>query len=166
LETAEYKRSWGLTAQKASTAYALGYYGQGVTVGIMDSGVQAEHMEFQGGRFIPVVQQAYTALPGTGTGIHGQSIAGSVNLVTGLLWPGLSPAESAFIGSPSSPAEVSVPPGNALSVGFAVHIGHKAGFESTIRSNTDYTRVVTTSNCSWMARCTWILKVRRRPARC
>jgi subtilase-type serine protease len=56
-ETAEYKRSWGLTAQKASTAYALGYYGQGVTVGIMDSGVQAEHMEFQGGRFIPVVQQ-------------------------------------------------------------------------------------------------------------
>jgi len=47
-ETAEYRRSWGLTAQEASTAYALGYYGQGVTVGIMDSGVQAEHQEFQG----------------------------------------------------------------------------------------------------------------------
>jgi autotransporter-associated beta strand protein len=64
-ETAEYLRSWGLTAQEASTAYALGYYGQGVTVGIMDSGVQAEHQEFQAvsaslfpsGRFIPVVQQ-------------------------------------------------------------------------------------------------------------
>ncbi len=64
-ETAEYMRSWGLTAQAASTAYALGYYGQGVTVGIMDSGVQAEHQEFQAvnaslfpnGRFIPVVQQ-------------------------------------------------------------------------------------------------------------
>ena len=56
-QTAEYQRSWGLTAEKASTAYALGYYGQGVTVGIMDSGVQAEHQEFQGGRFIPVVQQ-------------------------------------------------------------------------------------------------------------
>src|SRR5690349_17188511 len=56
-ETPEYKRSWGLTAQEASTAYALGYYGQGVTVGIMDSGFQAEHMEFQGGRFIPLVTE-------------------------------------------------------------------------------------------------------------
>ena len=56
-ETAEYKRSWGLTAQKASTAYALGYYGQGVTVGIMDSGFQTAHQEFQGGRFIPIVTQ-------------------------------------------------------------------------------------------------------------
>jgi subtilase-type serine protease len=74
------------------------------------------------------------------------SIAGGVNVVTGLLWPGLSPEESAFIASPQSPAEVSVPPGNVLSVGSPVHIGHKAGFESTIRSNTDYTEVVTTSN--------------------
>lgn len=74
------------------------------------------------------------------------SIAGSVNVVTGLLWPGLSPEESAFIASPSSPAEVGVPPGNVLSAGSPVHIGHKAGFESTIRSNTDYTEVVTTSN--------------------
>ena len=74
------------------------------------------------------------------------SIAGGVNVVTGLLWPGLSPAESAFIASPQSPAEVSVPPGNVLSVGSPVHIGHKAGFESTIRSDTDYTEVVTTSN--------------------
>src|ERR1700748_2156363 len=56
-ETAEYLRSWGLTAQKASTAYALGYYGQGVTVGIMDSGFQTAHPEFQGGRFVPIVTQ-------------------------------------------------------------------------------------------------------------
>jgi hypothetical protein len=33
-----------------------------------------------------------------------------------------------------------------LSVGSPVHIGHKAGFESTIWSSTDYTKVVTTSN--------------------
>jgi len=56
-ETPEYRRSWGLTAQNASSAYALGFYGQGVTVGIMDSGFQAEHQEFQGGRFIPLVTQ-------------------------------------------------------------------------------------------------------------
>lgn len=56
-ETAEYLRSWGLTAQKASTAYALGYYGQGVTVGIIDSGFEVTHQEFQGQRFIPVVTE-------------------------------------------------------------------------------------------------------------
>jgi hypothetical protein len=56
-ETPEYQRSWGLTAMNASTAYALGYYGQGITVGIMDSGFQAEHQEFQGGRFIPLVTE-------------------------------------------------------------------------------------------------------------
>jgi autotransporter-associated beta strand protein len=56
-ETAEYTRAWGLTAQKASTAYALGYYGQGITVGIMDSGVQTTHPEFQGGRFVPIANQ-------------------------------------------------------------------------------------------------------------
>jgi subtilase-type serine protease len=74
------------------------------------------------------------------------SIAGGVNVVTGVLWPGLSPEESAFLASPQSPAEISVPPGNVLSVGSPVHIGRKAGFESTIRSNSDYTAVVTNSN--------------------
>jgi subtilase-type serine protease len=74
------------------------------------------------------------------------SIAGSVNVVTGLLWPGLSPAESAFLASPSSPAEISVPAGNVLTVGSPVHIGHKAGFKTTIRGNSDYTAVVTASN--------------------
>lgn len=62
-ETPEFLESWGLPAEEASTAYALGYYGQGVTVGIMDSGVQAEHQEFRGGRFIPVLQ----------TGVYGTS---------------------------------------------------------------------------------------------
>jgi subtilase-type serine protease len=59
-ETPEYLNPWGLPAENASTAYALGYYGQGVTVGIMDSGVQTVNpvnLKFQGGRFIPVVQQ-------------------------------------------------------------------------------------------------------------
>ena len=74
------------------------------------------------------------------------SIAGSVNVVTGLLSPGLSPDESASISSFAPRAGVSVPPGDVLSVGSPVHIGHKAGFASTIRSNTDYTEVVTTSN--------------------
>lgn len=37
-ETDEYMKNWGLVAQKASAAYALGFHGQGVKVGMMDSG--------------------------------------------------------------------------------------------------------------------------------
>jgi autotransporter-associated beta strand protein len=38
---------WQLTAVNASTPYALGYYGQGVTLGIMDSGYRPTHEAFQ-----------------------------------------------------------------------------------------------------------------------
>lgn len=37
-ETAEYNYNWGLGAMKASSAYALGFFGQNTTVGVMDSG--------------------------------------------------------------------------------------------------------------------------------
>lgn len=47
-ETAEYNKNWGLKAMKASSAYALGYYGQGVKVGMMDSGFLTTHQELSG----------------------------------------------------------------------------------------------------------------------
>ena len=50
-ETEEYLRNWGLVAQKASSAYALGYYGQGVKVGMMDSGILKDHIELSGDRW-------------------------------------------------------------------------------------------------------------------
>ena len=51
-ETAEYKADWGLTAMHASTAYALGYNGKGVAVGVMDSGALLQkHPDLAGGRF-------------------------------------------------------------------------------------------------------------------
>jgi subtilase-type serine protease len=45
---------WQLVAVNASTAYALGYYGQGVTLGMMDSGYRTTHEAFQTGRIAPV----------------------------------------------------------------------------------------------------------------
>jgi subtilase-type serine protease len=39
--------AWQLFAINASTAYALGYFGQGVTLGMMDSGYRATHIGFQ-----------------------------------------------------------------------------------------------------------------------
>lgn len=51
-ETAEYKKDWGLSAMKASSAYALGFHGQGVAVGMMDSGALLQkHPELSGDRF-------------------------------------------------------------------------------------------------------------------
>ncbi len=45
---------WQLFAVNASTAYALGYYGQGVTIGMMDSGYRPTHEAFQTGRIVSV----------------------------------------------------------------------------------------------------------------
>lgn len=50
-ETAEYNANWGLQAMKASSAYALGYHGQGVKVGMMDSGILKGHAELSGDRW-------------------------------------------------------------------------------------------------------------------
>ena len=49
-ESDEYKKDWGLTSMNASTAYALGFDGSGVKIGVMDSGILLSHPEFGGGR--------------------------------------------------------------------------------------------------------------------
>ena len=50
-ETDEYNKNWGLQAMNASSAYALGYHGQGVKVGMMDSGILVTHKELSGDRW-------------------------------------------------------------------------------------------------------------------
>lgn len=61
-ETPEYQKDWGLTALNASTAYALGYTGKGIAVGIMDSGALMQiHPDLTGDRFhaVKVPEQSY-----------------------------------------------------------------------------------------------------------
>ncbi|WP_265694431.1 autotransporter Pta [Providencia rustigianii] len=50
-ESQEYKNDWGLAAMNASSAYALGYHGQGAKIGVMDSGALLTHEELSGSRF-------------------------------------------------------------------------------------------------------------------
>jgi subtilase-type serine protease len=57
---------WQLVAVNASTAYALGYYGQGVTLGIMDSGYRATHEAFQTDRIQSVTAEGYYGTSGYG----------------------------------------------------------------------------------------------------
>lgn len=54
-ETAEYQKDWGLAAMNASKAYALGFTGKDVAVGVMDSGaLLQDHPDLKGDRFHPV----------------------------------------------------------------------------------------------------------------
>ena len=51
-QTPEFKKDWGLTAMKADHAYALGFHGQGVKLGVMDSGALLQsHPDLRGERF-------------------------------------------------------------------------------------------------------------------
>ena len=51
-ESAEYQKDWGLAAMNASKAYSLGFNGQNVAVGVMDSGALLQkHPELAGNRF-------------------------------------------------------------------------------------------------------------------
>jgi autotransporter-associated beta strand protein len=52
--TPEYRADWGLEAIRAADAYAAGYTGLGVTVGVVDSGLDSAHPEFADGRVKPL----------------------------------------------------------------------------------------------------------------
>ncbi|WP_308775639.1 S8 family serine peptidase, partial [uncultured Bilophila sp.] len=47
-ETQEYRNSTGLWVINAAEAYAKGYTGKGITLGVLDTGVNWNHFEFQG----------------------------------------------------------------------------------------------------------------------
>ncbi len=47
-ETTEYRANYGLGVLRASSAYAAGATGRGVTVGVVDTGIDVDHPEFAG----------------------------------------------------------------------------------------------------------------------
>ncbi|MDG9674112.1 S8 family serine peptidase [Micromonospora sp. DH14] len=57
---------WQLVAVNASTAYALGYRGQGVALGMMDSGYRPTHEGFQTGLIVPVRAEGFYGTSGFG----------------------------------------------------------------------------------------------------
>ncbi|MEX3816640.1 autotransporter domain-containing protein [Paraburkholderia sp. BR13439] len=50
----EFKASWSAGAMKAQYAYAMGFTGRGIKVGVLDSGVDTTHPELSGPRIHPV----------------------------------------------------------------------------------------------------------------
>lgn len=88
-ETEEYSRDWGITAMKASSAYALGYSGQGVNVGVMDSGALLFiHQDLNGDRFHAVQANGIYGssglrYPQSAPGLQGEYIEGEAFDISG-----------------------------------------------------------------------------------
>ncbi|MDT8465472.1 autotransporter domain-containing protein [Alcaligenes nematophilus] len=83
--TKEYKRQSGLDMINAAKAYSLGFTGKGVTVGYLDSGIQATHPEFAGaiaGGFDFNTNTPYTNTQGVDSDDdvpgHGSHVAGII----------------------------------------------------------------------------------------
>ena len=63
-ESAEYQKDWGLAAMNASKAYSLGFSGQNVAVGVMDSGAfYRSILSWLEIVFMPLQPRASTARP-------------------------------------------------------------------------------------------------------
>ena len=73
-ETQEYRNSTGLWVINVSQAYAKGYTGKGITLGVLDTGVNSGHFEFQGKDIVWVPCKGY--IYDWVTNGHGSHVAG------------------------------------------------------------------------------------------
>ena len=77
--TPEFKASWGLGAIRAQYAYAQGYTGQGITLGIADRPIQLSHPDFAGSIYRPSVFPPFPVagfeIPDHGTHVMGLASA-------------------------------------------------------------------------------------------
>ena len=73
--TPEFNANWGLGVINAQDAYALGFTGAGVKLGIADEAFQFTHPEFQGRIYSPTAFPAFP-LPGVKVPEHGTHVMG------------------------------------------------------------------------------------------
>ena len=90
--TAEFLYNWGLASIKADAAYQRGYFGQGVIVAVLDTGLLTSHIEF-GDRIVPGRDFIYdSAFIDDDVG-HGTHVAGIIGgTMNGTLFHGVAPS--------------------------------------------------------------------------
>ena len=75
--TAEYNRQYGLKKIGAAHAYSRGYYGQNVTVAVIDSGLRTTHNDLSG-QFVGATNVVTGGIVVTDTNGHGTHVAGII----------------------------------------------------------------------------------------
>ena len=75
-ETPEYRKNSGLSLIRAADAYAAGYNGSGITLGIADSYVQLTHYEFASKTGSATVNSVPSGYIWTGDNTHGTHVGG------------------------------------------------------------------------------------------
>ncbi len=84
LAAREYARNWGLAAIHASDAYAQGATGSGITVGVLDSGIDSDFSEFAGriaaggDNFISSSPNGSIEADSNGINYHGVHVSGII----------------------------------------------------------------------------------------
>ena len=73
----EFRYNWGLGNIKADAAYQRGYFGQGVTVAVIDTGLHTAHVEFAG-RIVPGYDFTRTLSAMIDSDGHGTHVAGII----------------------------------------------------------------------------------------
>jgi subtilisin family serine protease len=79
-ETAEFKVNWGLDRIQAQSVYADGAYGDGVTVAVIDSGIDTGHTDLIGNISPLSIDIVTPAAPLVDDDGHGTAVAG-------IIWP-------------------------------------------------------------------------------
>ena len=90
--TAEFNLGGGLDNINADAAYQRGYFGQGVIVAVLDTGLLTTHIEFDG-RIVPGWDLIYNTTVITDDSGHGTHVAGIIGgAMNGTLFHGVAPS--------------------------------------------------------------------------
>jgi len=124
-EDREYRADWGLAAMNASTAYARGFTGKNMLVGVVDTGIDVGHSEFAGKldpRWANLLPSNLNGDPGDPADVdgHGTHVAGSVAARrdgAGMMGVAFDARILALRAIPASPPKVEVPLPSASATG-------------------------------------------------
>ncbi|QNK69232.1 autotransporter domain-containing protein [Variovorax sp. PAMC26660] len=76
--TSEFNAEWGLAAMKAQYAYAAGYTGKNISIGILDSGYYDKHPGLPASRFLPVTSNGVPGVLNANNNTHGTLVSGTI----------------------------------------------------------------------------------------
>nr|WP_186115004.1 autotransporter domain-containing protein [Burkholderia gladioli] len=76
--TPEFAREWGLGAMHAEYAYAAGFTGRNIAIGVLDSGYYAQHPELSAKRYIPATSDGIPGVLNPNNNNHGTLVSGVI----------------------------------------------------------------------------------------